>query len=174
MKRRRPQIAVIGSARASDDLLQIADRAGEALGRLGNIVSGGRGGIMEAVSRGAKRSGAIVVGILPGSGPEEGNQHLDIVLPTGIGLARNLLNVLAGDVVVVIGGSAGTLNEISFAWMYGKNIVALAPAGGWGERLAGQALDDRRDDVVERAETVEDLERIVSRLLRGKDENELS
>ncbi len=153
----------------------LAERAGEALGRLGNIVSGGRGGIMEAVSRGAKRSGAIVVGILPGDGPEEGNEHLDIVLPTGIGFARNMLNVLAGDVVVVIGGSAGTLNEISFAWMYGKSLVALVGAGGWGERLAGQALDDRRDDVVHQAESVEDLERIVSHLLhRRAEENELS
>lgn len=124
---------------------------------------------MDAVSRGAKRSGAIVVGILPGSGPEEGNDHLDVVVPTGIGLARNMLNVLAGDVVVVIGGSAGTLNEISFAWMYGKSIVALVGAGGWGDRLAGQALDDRRTDVVERAESIEDLERIVRGLLRRMD-----
>jgi hypothetical protein len=162
---RRPQIAVIGSARASEDALRLAEQAGEALGRLGTIVSGGRGGIMEAVSRGAKRAGALVVGILPGNTPDDGNPYLDVVLPTGIGLARNMSNVLAGDVVVAIGGAAGTLNEISFAWMLNKPIVALVGAGGWSDRLAGHAIDDRRTDVIVRAESVVELERVVQEIL---------
>jgi len=162
---RRPQITVIGNAQASEDALRLAEQAGEALGRLGTIISGGRGGIMEAVSRGAKRVGALVVGILPGNTPDDGNPYLDVVLPTGIGLARNMSNVLAGDVVVAIGGAAGTLNEISFAWLHSKPIVALVGAGGWSDRLAGHTIDDRRTDVIVRAESVDELERAVREIL---------
>jgi len=159
---RSKQITVIGNSQASTEAVSLAEQAGEALGQLvGTIVCGGRGGVMEAVSRGAKRAGATVVGILPGDSLEGGNDYLDIVIPSGIGFARNITNVLAGDLVVVIGGASGTLNEISFAWMYGRPIVALVGAGGWAERLAGQSVDDRRDDVIERAESVDELTRIV-------------
>jgi uncharacterized protein (TIGR00725 family) len=162
---RRPQITVIGNAQASEDALRLAEQAGEALGCLGTIISGGRGGIMEAVSRGAKRAGSLVIGILPGDTPDDGNPYLDVVLPTGIGFARNMPNVLAGDVVVAIGGAAGTLNEISFAWMHNKPIVALVGAGGWSDRLAGHAIDDRRTDVIVRAESIDELERVVREIL---------
>ena len=120
---------------------------------------------MEAVSRGAKRAGATVIGILPGDSLEGGNDYLDVVIPSGIGFARNLTNVLAGDVVVAIGGASGTLNEITFAWMHGRPVIALAGAGGWADRIAGQPIDDRRDDVIERAESVEELEAAVRRKL---------
>lgn len=159
---RRPQITVIGNAQASPSATSLAEQAGQTLGRLaGIIITGGRGGIMEAVSRGAKESGATVVGILPGSRLDEGNQYLDVVIPSGIGYARNMTNVLAGDLVVAIGGASGTLNEVSFAWMHDRPIVALQGAGGWAERLAGTRVDDRRDDRIEGASSIEELERIV-------------
>ena len=159
------QITVIGNAHASAHVLDLAERAGEALGRLGTIITGGRGGIMEAVSRGAKRAGALTIGILPGSDFEDVNPYLDVVLPAGIGFARNMPNVLAGDVVVAIGGASGTLNEMTYAWMFGKPIVALTGAGGWSERLAGQKIDDRRADEILRADSIEQLEKTVRKLL---------
>ena len=124
-------------------------------------VAGKRGGGQQ----GAKRAGATVVGILPGDSLEGGNAYLDVVIPSGIGFARNLTNVLAGDVVVAIGGACGTLNEITFAWMHGRPVIALVGAGGWADRIAGEPVDDRRDDVVERAESVEELEAAVRRRL---------
>lgn len=165
---RSPQITVIGNAQASSEAAALAERAGETLGRIApTIICGGRGGVMEAVSRGAKRAGATVVGILPGDSLDDGNPYLDVVIPSGIGFARNLTNVLAGDVVVAIGGASGTLNEITFAWMHGRPVIALVGGGGWADRLAGQSVDDRRSDVILRVETLEELEAAVRRVLSG-------
>lgn len=163
---RSPQITVIGNAQASPEALALAEQAGEALGRLApTIISGGRGGIMQAVSRGAKRAGATVVGILPGNLLDEGNPYLDVIVPVGIGYARNMTNVLCADVVVAVGGACGTLNEITFAWMHDKPIVALTGTGGWADRLAGAKIDDRRDDVIDGASTVEELAEVVGKHL---------
>lgn len=164
---RSPQITVIGNAYSSPQIALRAEQAGEVLGRLAStIISGGRGGIMQAVSRGAKRAGATVVGILPGDSLDGGNEYLDVIIPSGIGYARNMTNVLAADVVVAIGGACGTLNEITFAWMHGKPVVALVGSGGWADRLAGQKIDDRRDDAIEAAASLEALETIVRKHLK--------
>jgi uncharacterized protein (TIGR00725 family) len=57
--------------------------------RGGVIVSGGLGGVMEAASRGAKEAGGLTLGFLPSMDKSTGNAFLDIVLPTGLGRARN-------------------------------------------------------------------------------------
>ena len=162
MSHRRPQITVIGNSDASGENMLLAEKVGEMLGRLGcTVITGGGQGIMLAVSRGARRSGALTVGILPGTDMAWGNDELDVVIPSGIGYARNLTNVLAADVVIAIGGASGTLNEMAFAWMHHKPLIALAGTGGWAEKLAGQRIDERRADVVQRAESLEQLESIV-------------
>ena len=167
--KRFTQVTVIGSSEADERLVELAYEAGKALGVIaGTIITGGRGGVMEAVSRGAKESGATTVGILPGDSLKEGNGFLDIVIPSGIGWARNMTNVLAGDVVVSIGGASGTLNELSYAWMHGRPIVALVGGGGWSDRLAGQSLDGRRDDTIIQASDVQELQKIVANILRDR------
>lgn len=117
------------------------------------LVCGGRGGVMEAACRGgalARRKGAkgLVLGILPSTGHDDANPHCDVVIPTGLGHARNVLVVLSADVVILVGGSAGTLSEAAFAWQFGKPVIALPAAGGWGRELAGRAVDARRQDKV--------------------------
>lgn len=142
--------------------MEAASRAGEMLGRLGcTVITGGGGGIMQAVCRGARAAGAPTIGILPGNDLHAGNAWLDFVIPSGIGYARNMTNVLAADLVICIGGASGTLNEIAFAWMHGKPIVALTGFGGWSDKLAGQRVDERRTDIVERADSVDQLESVV-------------
>ena len=130
----------------------------EAIGRLvaergGILVTGGRGGVMEAACRGAKSAGGLTVGILPGESREEANPYVDIALPTGLGNARNALTVLAGDVVILVAGGAGTLSEVGLALAYGKPVVALRPSGGVAELVAGRRIGDH---VVEAAETPEE------------------
>lgn len=165
-QRRHPQITVIGNSQASPEAMDLAHRVGTLLAKLGcTVISGGRGGIMQAVSRGASEAGGRTVGILPGDDLQGGNDWLDIVIPTGIGFARNSANVLAADVVIAIGGASGTLCEIAYAWMYGKPILAMAEAGGWAQRLAGEALDDRREDRVERADSIDELEQLLRKHL---------
>mgnify|MGYP000400663608 CR=1 FL=1 len=153
---RRPVAAVIGGASVDAAVEAAAEQLGTALVDRGfRIVSGGRGGVMAAVSRGAHRSPGYtegtVVGILPTVDASEANPWVDVVIPSGLGHARNVLVVATGDVVVAVGGSAGTLSEMALAWSHGKPVVALDIGHGWSARLAGQSLDDRRSDVVHRA-----------------------
>lgn len=159
---RRRQVSVIGAAKADPELRALALELGQALVDAGyRIVCGGLTGVMEAVSEGAHRSeraaGADVVGILPTIEADAANPYVDIVVPTGLGHARNVLIVASGDAVVAVGGRTGTLSEIAVAWTLGKPLVALSPAGGWGARLAGEHLDDRRSDAIVDAASVADV-----------------
>ncbi len=160
------QVAVIGDADASPEACAFAEALGEAIGRNGwALLSGGRDGIMSAASRGARRAGGVVVGILPTADDSAGNEDCHVLLPTGMGWTRNSLTALAGDVVVAIGGRAGTLTEIAYAWSYGKPIIAATGLGGWSERLAGQAVDDRRDECIEAVASPEQAESALRRIL---------
>ncbi|MFO7567671.1 MAG: TIGR00725 family protein [Enhygromyxa sp.] len=161
MSARRPVLAVIGSGGRIDPAIAAA---AEELGRLAieagfRLVSGGRDGVMEAASRGARAAPSWregdVIGILPSYDRAEANAHVDVVIPTGLGIARNVVVVASADVVVALAGGSGTLSEIAIAWQLGKPIIGLdlklGPLGGWGERAGGIAIDDRRSDEVRRA-----------------------
>ncbi len=159
-------IAIIGDSETKNtNELKFAEKLGEELAKMGYIIiTGGRGGIMEAVCRGAKRAGGTTIAILPGTSREEANPYVDIAIPTGLGWARNQLVVLAGDVVVAIGGKSGTLSEIAYAWMYNKPIIAVKGFGGWSEKLAGKAVDERRKDIILVAESVDDVIRLLGKI----------
>ncbi len=109
------------------------------------IITGGMGGIMEAACRGAKESKRYregdTVGLLPGHAPSAANPFVDIVIPTGLDYGRNYL-VAHSDAVVAVGGGAGTLSEICYAWMHKRLIIALGDEG-WAGKLAGEKLDWR-------------------------------
>jgi uncharacterized protein (TIGR00725 family) len=146
---RLKQVVIIGDANSTPAADLFAEDLGRRIARRGwALLSGGRDGVMEAASRGAREEGGIVVGILPTDDDSSGNEYCQVLIPTGMGWTRNSLNVLAGDVVVAIGGKAGTLTEIAFAWSYGKVILGVVGVGGWSDRLAGTAIDDRRQDVI--------------------------
>nr|WP_236953751.1 hypothetical protein [Methanopyrus sp. SNP6] len=52
------QISVIGSGRASEDVLNLAEELGREIARRNHVlVCGGRGGVMEAACRGAREEG---------------------------------------------------------------------------------------------------------------------
>jgi hypothetical protein len=139
---RRRQVVVIGTG--DPGFVKEAYELGRYVASRGWVlISGGRGGVMESASRGASEAGGTVVGILPGDDFSGANPHCDIVIPTGIGYARNLANVLSGDAVVAFGGKSGTLSEIAFAWQFGRPLITCAFAGGWGARLGGEPIDDR-------------------------------
>jgi uncharacterized protein (TIGR00725 family) len=110
------------------------------------IITGGMSGIMEAVCQGAKNSDNYqegdVIGILPGFDPEFSNQYLDIGIATGLDAYRNGI-VANSDVVVAMGGGAGTLSEMAFAWVYKRLIIAYN-VDGWSGKLAGERIDHRK------------------------------
>jgi uncharacterized protein (TIGR00725 family) len=128
-KNNRPsQIAVIGSGICEQDseLGLLAEEVGRRLAEAGAVlVCGGRGGVMEAASRGAGQRGGTVIGIVPSESIEDANPHCSHVVATGIGHARNLAVVASGEAVIAVGGEWGTLAEIGFARRLGRNVVAL-------------------------------------------------
>ncbi len=163
---RLKQVGVIGDADASAEACAFAEEVGRVIGRNGwGLISGGRHGIMGAASLGCRDEGGMVLGILPGMDDEGGNEHCHFLIPTNMGWTRNSLNALAGDVVVAIGGRAGTLSEIAFAWSYGKPILSATGFGGWSEKLAGQALDDRRDAVLIPVTNAAEVEALLQKIL---------
>ncbi|MCB1737795.1 MAG: TIGR00725 family protein [Gammaproteobacteria bacterium] len=170
MRPRLPVAAVVGARSASASALVVAESLGTGLVDAGfRLVTGGMGGVMEAASRGARRSprwtDGAVVGVLPGLSASDANSFVDIVIPTGMNYARNVIVVAMADVVVALGGGSGTLSEIALAWQHGKPIVALDIGEGWSSRLAGEQLDHRRRDVVHRAGCVGDAVELAARLV---------
>ena len=148
----RKNIAIVGSYDATADEEALAYKLGEELGRLDcHLVCGGRRGVMLRVAEGAQKArsegseAGVVIGILPEADKSTANRYLDVALPTGLGFYRNGLVALAGDAVVAVGGGAGTLSEISFAWIYGRPIALLGESG-WTGRLAGVLIDHRRHE----------------------------
>ena len=90
------------------------------------LLNGGRAsGIMEASARGAKEKGGLTIGILPGTDPAWASEYIDIPILTGIGFARNYINVLTSKVVVALPGRTGTISEIALALNIGKRVISL-------------------------------------------------
>ncbi len=124
---RIPLVSVIGGATCSPEEAALAERVGQLLAQHGyGVACGGRGGIMEAVCKGANQMGGVTVGILPGDDDREANPWVQIALPTGLGEARNALVARAGVGVIAIGGGYGTLSEIALALKWQKRVAGLA------------------------------------------------
>ena len=119
-------ISVIGGEQCSREIYNMAIEVGRRIAKMGAIlITGGRGGVMEAASRGAKMENGITIGILPSNDRQEGNDYLDYKIVTGLGYARNILVVLNGDIIIAIDGHYGTLSEIAYAVEYGKPVYGL-------------------------------------------------
>ena len=132
-------IGVAGASRPAPGLLEEAELLGRRLAEAGAVVvCGGGAGLMEAVCRGARSAGGATVGLLPGLDRGEGNPHLSVSLPTGLGQGRNLLLVRSSDALVAVGGGFGTLSEIALALRTGTPVVGLAT---WSLHLGSGAVD---------------------------------
>jgi len=142
------QILVIGHNEnaCSPEAEKIAYETGLEIAKSGAIlVTGGLGGVMRAACHGAKDGGGMTVGIIPQNDPSFANEFCDIVIPSGMGLARDFLNALSGDGVIIVGGGSGTLSETCAAYMYKKPIAAIKNSGGIADRFADQYLDHREN-----------------------------
>ena len=120
-------IGVMGGGRAEVQTLDAAYRLGKLIAREGWVLlNGGRAaGVMEASARGASEEGGLTIGILPDDRPGRASEYIDIPILTGIGDARNYVNVLSSDVVVACPGRAGTLSEIALALKNGRKVILL-------------------------------------------------
>jgi uncharacterized protein (TIGR00725 family) len=124
------QVSVCGPRDCTSEDEANAREIGRLLAERGAVViCGGYLGVMAAVSAGARAAGGTVVGILSRADREQANPDLSIVIPTGVGEARNAIIVNSGDAVIVIGGSWGTLSELALAMRHGR--VPVVQLGGW-------------------------------------------
>lgn len=122
-------ISVIGAGAADERQKQDARRVGRLLAQAGwGVVCGGLAGVMTAACEGCASAGGLTVGLLPGTEHDAANSWCGVVLPTGLGQARNALVVLAGRGAIAVGGGGGTLSEIGHALKAGRPVVGL---GSW-------------------------------------------
>jgi len=127
----------------------------------GVVVTGGLGGVMAAASKGAKDAVGLTIGFLSSTDRATANPYLDIIFPTGLGRARNLLTARGCDALIMIGGGCGTLNELTIAYAEGRPVVVIRGSGGWSDRIEqvlfdGRFLDERKTVAVSFANSAEE------------------
>ncbi|MDD5194597.1 MAG: TIGR00725 family protein [Candidatus Omnitrophica bacterium] len=126
---RKTIVSVIGGHECSKETERIAKDLGKKLAAVCDVlVTGGLTGVMHAVCEGFKTAGGLSVGIIPTYAKCDANPFVDIVIPTGIGLARNSIVVSSADVVIALPGEAGTLSEIAYCLQLKRPVISL---GSW-------------------------------------------
>jgi uncharacterized protein (TIGR00725 family) len=163
MNRKKPSIGIIGpnADKCSGEVYEFALKLGVELSlRDLHLVSGGKQGIMEAVFKGTKSvkgSKALTIGIIPEDDKKFANDFCDVVIPTGIGTARNKLIINTSDIIIAIAGGAGTLSEMAFAWQMRKPIIAYTQFEGWAKRLADKKIDNQPNTNIQPANSLVEL-----------------
>ena len=109
------------------------------------LICGGLGGVMTAAAHGASDGDGLTIGIIPQNDPSMANEFCDVVISTGMGLARDFLNALSADGVIIIGGGSGTLSETTAAYMYKKPMVAIRNLGGPVAPFIDKFIDQREN-----------------------------
>ena len=141
-----------------------------------NVLTGGGGGVMAAVSRafvGARRGLGVCIGIIPcsetdRSRPKDGypNEFVELAIYTHLpysgelgtdSLSRNHINVLSCDALVALPGGGGTRSEVMLAVRYAKPVITYGSSG----------FVDTPDGVA-RAASIDDVRRFLNRQLRGE------
>ena len=137
--KRKGLIAVIGGSECSPQEAELAEAVGRELAKRGAIlVCGGLGGVMEAACKGASSEGGVTIGILPGDDYRAANPYVQIPIVTGMGYARNIAVVKSAQAVIAIGGSYGTLSEISHALQGNIPVIGL---NTWSLSKNGQVVN---------------------------------
>jgi len=123
---RKKIVSVIGGHRCNTEVEQLSQELGKKLAKVVDMLAcGGLSGTMKAVCQGFKTESGVTIGILPGYDKNDANAFVDIVIPTGMGLARNVLVVKIADVVVALPGEMGTLSELAYCLQFGIPVISL-------------------------------------------------
>lgn len=135
----RTVIGVMGGGRADAAAETLAREVGALIAAEGWVLlNGGRDcGVMAASAAGAAEAGGLVVGVLPGDDFSGVAAGVEIAIPTGMGDARNVINILASRVVIALPGGAGTVSEVAHALKAGRPVVAVGWDPGEVLRAAG-------------------------------------
>ena len=125
---RKTIVGVIGPGRdAGTGEIEAAFEVGKLIALEGWVLlSGGRDvGVMDAAHQGAKSAHGLTIGILPTEDTAGMSTAVDIPIVTGMGQARNNINVLSSEVLIACGLGAGTASEIALAIKAQKRVILL-------------------------------------------------
>ncbi len=146
---RKPQICILGSAEPGSKAYELAGEAGEALAKLGiTVVSGCGSPATRVAAERAVMAKGLVLSIVPPDEMPPPDWPATVVVPCGMGDARNLLMALAGDACIVIGGRAGTKSEVHLAWLHKRPLLPLIGCGGWSDELEANPPDERENSKI--------------------------
>jgi uncharacterized protein (TIGR00725 family) len=124
-------ITVFGSSRATekDSGYLEARTLGVELAKRGFAVcSGSYGGVMEAVSRGAKEAGGKTYGVTAEFFKRKANEWIDVEVRKKTWEERLFALVELGDGFVACKGGTGTLVELAVVWeMLNKSVMPAKP-----------------------------------------------
>jgi uncharacterized protein (TIGR00725 family) len=149
------QIGIIGSAGREEypekmkgltNTYKIAKNLGELIAkRKAVLITGGKGGVMKSAAEGAKSKGGFTVGIVKGDSRNTANKYIDIEISANTsGEGEEDILVSSCDGIIVVGGGAGTLQELACAYRKKKPIVICSVVDGVGMKYANSYLDERR------------------------------
>jgi uncharacterized protein (TIGR00725 family) len=162
---RRPQVSVLGSAEPGSPAYELARGAGTLLAQHRiTVVSGCGSPATRVAAEAALVAGGLVVSIVPPDEMPPADWPATVVIPSGMGDARNLLMALAGDACIVIGGRAGTISEVCLAWLHKRPLLPLVGCGGWSDGLPANPPDERQNSVILPWRSVAELEDQLRRL----------
>ncbi len=169
MVERKLQIAVLGSSKAicTKKMYKYAEQVGKELAKKGCItLTGGGLGVMEAALKGAKEEGGQTLAIIPWEDKDHVNDYADVVVATGIGWSRNSINLNSCDGAIVVGGGAGTLNEVTYAYMQNKPTVCITPSGGMAKELSNTYFDIRKTTKIYGADSAKEAVELLLKLIK--------
>jgi len=156
---RPPQICVLGSADKGSPAYDMAVEAGQRIAKNGfTLVSGCGSDATRAAAESALSSGGLVLSIVPEDDIDRPNWPCSILVPCGLGDARNLIMALAGDACIVIGGRAGTKSEVCLAWLHKRPLLPLVGFGGWSDILESEPPDERANSPIYTWGSVDELD----------------
>jgi uncharacterized protein (TIGR00725 family) len=156
---RKPQVCVLGSAEPGSRAYDLAAEAGTLLAQRGiTVVSGCGSPATRVAAERALAAGGLVVSIVPPDAMPPPDWPATVVIPCGMGDARNLLMALAGDACIVIGGRAGTISEVCLAWLHKRPLLPLVGCGGWSDSLPSNPPDERNNSPILPWSTTRELE----------------
>jgi len=172
-------ISIFGSAVMPEDHPGYAEarEAGRRLAEAGfTVASGGYGGIMEAVSRGAKEAGGTVIGVTCGLFTARGGANAwvdrEVFTPTLFERIETVVNLAEG--FIAFPGGPGTLAEVAITWnLLQRNAIRSSPlvlvGPNWWDLLSGFGRTPWvRDRDVDLLRFVENGEAAVREILDGR------
>lgn len=169
------KIGVMGGAGSDipSHFMDLATRLGEEIASEGCImITGACPGLPLAAAQGAYSKGGTVIGISPALSLDEHAYHYGsptlahhVLIFTGSGLmGREVVNIRSSDIVVIVGGSSGTLGELAIAYDEGKLIGVLTGTGGISDMVLS-ILETCNKDTGARVIYNDDPQRLVNELL---------